>query len=161
MPTLIRQAGPQDAVQIADIANRLIRDTLFTFTTQERHPDEIANRLRSDPPPFLVAQIDDRVMGFATYGTFRNGPGYRHTQEHSIQLMPAAQGRGLGRSLMQHLEERARAQDVHVLVAGISSANPKAVAFHSALGFRHAGLMPQVGRKWDQWLDLILMQKQL
>lgn len=161
MSTRIRQAQPQDAGSIARIANTLIRDTLFTFTTQERQPDEIAARLRNGDTPFLVAEIDNRVVGFATYGAFRTGPGYRHTQEHSIQLTRAAQGRGLGRGLMQRLEEVARSRNIHVLVAGISGANPDAVAFHTAIGFVHSGRIAQAGRKWDQWLDLILMQKQL
>lgn len=161
MPVQIRQAQPQDAASIAAIANTLIRDTLFTFTTQERRPEEIATRLQEDPKPFLLAERDGRALGFATYGAFRSGPGYRHTQEHSIQLLPEAQGRGLGRALMAQLEEAARAREVHVLVAGISSANPKAVGFHSAIGFTRTGLMPQVGHKWGQWLDLILMQKRL
>ena len=161
MPTRIRQAQPQDAAAIARIANSLIRDTLFTFTTKERSPAEIASRLSENKTPFLLAEIDGRVMGFATYGPFRAGPGYRHTQEHSIQLTQAAQGRGLGRALMQRLEEAARHNDVHVLVAGISGANPKAVAFHTAIGFTPSGHMAQVGYKWGQWLDLILMQKQL
>ena len=161
MPVEIRQAQPRDATGIARIANSMIRETLFTFTTQERRPEEIALRLREDPRPFLVAALDGRLLGFATYGDFRTGPGYRHTQEHSIQLLPDAQGHGLGRALMTKLEDAARAREVHVLVAGISSANPKAVGFHSAIGFTQTGLMPQVGRKWDQWLDLILMQKQL
>lgn len=161
MPVEIRQAQPRDATGIARIANSMIRETLFTFTTQERRPEEIALRLREDPRRFLVAELDGRFLGFATYGDFRTGPGYRHTQEHSIQLVPDAQGHGLGRALMAKLEDTARAREVHVLVAGISSANPKAVGFHSAIGFTQTGLMPQVGRKWDQWLDLILMQKQL
>ncbi|MEP2717836.1 N-acetyltransferase family protein [Pseudophaeobacter sp.] len=161
MTTQIRQALPQDAIAIARIANALIRDTLVTFTTQERLPEEISAKLREAATPFLVAEIEEYVVGFATYGPFRNGPGYTHTQEHSIQLSPAAQGRGLGRALMQRLEKEARANGVHTLVAGISSANPKAVAFHGAIGFSKSGHMAQVGRKWDQWLDLILMQKQL
>lgn len=161
MPSRIRQARPQDAASIALIANELIRDTLFTFTTTERTTEGIAAHLQKRGPPFLVAELDGRVVGFATYGPFRNGPGYLHTQEHSIQLTSAAQGRGLGRALMQGLQEIAKAQGVHVLVAGISSANPNAFGFHAALGFTEVGRMPQVGHKWDQWLDLILMQKQL
>lgn len=161
MPSRIRQARLQDAASIAHIANGLIRDTLFTFTTTERTAEDIATRLQQPQPPFLVAELDGRVVGFATYGPFRNGPGYRHTQEHSIQLAPPAQGRGLGRGLMQGLQKIASAQGIHILVAGISSANPNAVGFHAALGFSEVGRMPQVGRKWDQWLDLILMQKQL
>ncbi len=161
MPVEIRQAQPKDSANIAQIANAMIRDTLFTFTSTERQPEEITARLRQDPRPFLVAELDGRVLGFATYGDFRSGPGYRHTQEHSIQLLPEAQGHGLGRALMARLEEAARPREVHVLVAGISSANPKAVGFHSAIGFTQTGLMPQVGRKWGKWLDLILMQKHL
>jgi phosphinothricin acetyltransferase len=161
MPLQIRHAQPRDSTDIAEIANAMIRDTLFTFTTQERRPDEIAARLEQNLSPFLLAEFDGRILGFATYTAFRSGPGYRHTQEHSIQLRPEAQGHGLGRRLMARLEEEARARDVHILVAGISSANPKAVKFHSAIGFTQTGLMPHVGRKWDQWLDLILMQKQL
>lgn len=161
MPVQIRQAQPGDAANIAAIANALIRDTLFTFTTQQRRPEDIATRLREDTRPFLLAEHDGRALGFATYSDFRSGPGYRHTQEHSIQLVPQAQGQGLGRALMTQLEQAARAREVHVLVAGISSANPKAVQFHSAIGFTQTGLMPQVGRKWGKWMDLILMQKQL
>jgi len=161
MTALIRPAKPEDAPAIAAITNAMIRDTLVTFSTTEKHPQEIAARLSQSGPCFLVAEDHGTVLGFATYGSFRNGPGYRHTAEHSIHLAAEARGRGLGRALMTSLEKQARVDEIHILVAGISSANPGAVHFHTALGFQHVGRMPETGRKWGQWLDLILMQKRL
>ncbi|MFW8635319.1 GNAT family N-acetyltransferase [Cribrihabitans pelagius] len=157
----IRQARPEDAGEIAEITNRMILDTLITFASEEKTAEQIAETIEERGPRFLVADFAGQVCGFATYGAFRGGSGYRHTKEHSIQLAPFAQRRGLGQSLMACLEEVARREEVHVLVAGISGANPGAVAFHAAMGFAEAGRVPQAGRKWDQWLDLVLMQKQL
>lgn len=155
----IRQAQVGDAAAIAGITNAIIRDTLVTFTTVERNPEDIAAEIRSRGPGYIVAEHEGQVVGFATYGPFRAGPGYAHCREHSIQLAPMARGRGYGRALMLRLEDAALADGVHVLVAGISSANPDAIAFHAALGFAEVGHMPEVGFKWGQWLDLVLMQK--
>ncbi|NOD34662.1 MULTISPECIES: GNAT family N-acetyltransferase [unclassified Ruegeria] len=155
----VRPARPADALAIAEIANQIIRETLVTFTTDTRSAESIAEDIRARGPGFLVAEIEGRVVGFATFGPFRSGPGYAHSCEHSIQLAPEARGQGVGRALMVALEKAARAKGVHVLVAGISSANPSAVAFHAALGFEQVGVMPQIGYKWGQWLDLVLMQK--
>lgn len=155
----IRQAGAGDAETLSGLINAMVRDTLITFTIEERSRDTVARQIADHGHRFLVAEADGEILGYATYKPFRAGPGYRHTKEHSILLASSAHGRGLGRLLMARLEQVAIEDDVHVLVAGISGANPGAVAFHAALGFEEIGRMPQVGRKQGQWLDLVLMQK--
>ncbi len=155
----VRAARPEDAGAVAAITNAIIRDTLVTFTTLERRPEEIAADIVERGPAFLVCEQAGRVVGFATYGPFRRGPGYAHTVEHSVQLAPTAHGQGLGRALMAQLEETARAEGHHVMVGGISAANPGGLAFHAAIGFAEVGRMPQVGRKQGRWLDLVLVQK--
>ncbi len=155
----VRQAQPADAAEIALITNEIIRDTLVTFTSDERSAESIADDIRARGAAFLVAEDQRQVIGFATYAPFRSGPGYAKCREHSIQLADDARGRGVGGALMEQLQQVARSEGVHVLVAGISSANPGAIAFHSALGFSEVGRMPQVGHKWGQYLDLVLMQK--
>lgn len=155
----IRQAQAADAAAIVDITNAVIRDTLITFTTTERSVDSVSADIEARGPGYLVAEKNGRVLGFATFGPFRSGPGYAQSREHTIQLAPEIRGQGVGRALMRALEAAARAEGVHVLVAGISSANPGAIAFHAALGFTQVGCMPEVGFKWGKWLDLVLMQK--
>ena len=137
----------------------MIRDTLATFTTTEKPVEDVANLIAQRRNAFFVAEQDGLVEGFATCGTFRPGPGYAHTVEHSVIVDPDAQGGGVGRGLMLQLEGACKKADCHVMVAAISSANPHAIAFHTALGFETTARMPQVGRKAGQWLDLILMQK--
>jgi phosphinothricin acetyltransferase len=153
---VIRPAEPKDAPWIAAIWNEVIADSLITFTTTLKSDAEIAQMIAARPVLVL-----ENAGGFATYGPFRSGPGYNATAEHTVLLAPHARGQGLGRRLLGALIDVARADGKHVLVAGISSANPAAVAFHSALGFQQTAQMPQVGRKAGHWLDLILMQKML
>lgn len=158
---MIRKARAADAEVICAIHNRIIEETLITFTTELRTVAAVKDEIALKSAAFLVAEVAGEVVGFASFGPFRSGPGYRATREHSILLDQRVRGKGLGRSLMQVLEDEAQRQGVHVLVAGISSANETAQAFHESLGFEEVGRMPEVGRKWDQWLDLILMQKRL
>ena len=155
---IIRAAQVEDAGQIAALWNGMIRDTLATFTTIEKTKEDITEMLADRRGAFWVAE-DDALLGFVTYGPFRSGPGYVATVEHSIVLAPLARRKGIGRALMKRAMESAVAQGHHVMVAAISSANPNAVSFHESLGFDHVGSLPEVGRKADQWLDLILLQK--
>lgn len=156
---IIRPARVVDAVEISEITNAIIRDTLVTFTTDQRSVETVVKDIKARGGAYLVAEEDNRILGFATYGPFRAGPGYANCREHSVQLAPQARGRGVGHALMTELETVARDNQVHVLVAGISSANPDAMGFHAALGFIEVGRMPEVGFKWGKRLDLVLMQK--
>ncbi|WP_293574771.1 GNAT family N-acetyltransferase [Phaeobacter sp.] len=156
---IVRQATPADAPAIAEITNQIIRDTLITFTTVEKTTDQICAEIADKGPQMQVAEREGVLLGYIALAPFRAGPGYAQTRELTIYLTTQARGQGVGRALMQAIETQARADDIHVLVAGISGANPKAIAFHQALGFQETARMPQVGRKAGQWLDLVLMQK--
>ena len=155
----VRAAVPEDAGAIAGIWNPYIRDTAVTFTTEEKTEAGLAADIAARPGAFFVAEEDGAVQGFATAFPFRGGPGYRHTMEHTVQLAPEARGRGMGRALMDRLEEALGERGCHVLVAGVSGENAAGIAFHKAIGFETVGRMPQVGAKFDRWMDLVLMQK--
>ncbi len=155
----IRAATPKDVARIADIWNGIIRDPVITFTTKEKTLQSILQLQKVQP--VLVADVGGHVSGFATYGAFRAGPGYRHTGEVTIHLAPSARGQGIGRKLMQTLLDKARCDEIHAMVAGVSAENTAAIRFHQALGFAEVARMPEVGRKAGRWLDLVLLQKLL
>ena len=158
---MIRQALPQDAARIAEIWNAVIRDTLITFTSEEKTTAQIAHWMRDRDTACIIYETETGVQGFASFGPFRSGPGYAHVVEHTVYVAPTAQERGVGRALLQRLEEIARADGRRIMIAGISGANPGAVAFHARMGFREVGHLPGVGEKAGQMLDLLLMQKNL
>jgi phosphinothricin acetyltransferase len=156
---VIRPADPGDAHAIAAIWNRIIRETVVTFTTAEKVPDDIARSI-SGGTPWHVAD-EGEVLGFVTAFQFRGGPGYAHTFEHSVHVAETAQGRGHGRALMAALEADLRARGVHSLFAGVSGENAGGIAFHATLGYREAARLCEVGWKFGRWHDLVLMQKML
>ena len=100
------------------------------------------------------------VLGYASFGPFRGSwPGYRHTVEHSVHVRADQRGRGLGTALIHALFAEAQARDVHVMVGAIDAENTGSLRLHARLGFVETGRMPQVGRKFGRWLDLVFMQR--
>lgn len=159
---MIRPARPSDAAAICAIWNPIIRDTLVTFNPVEKTVSDIEAICAAKGDAFLVAEDESgAIMGFASYSQFRGGEGYRHTCEHTIILAPHARGRGVGRQLMSALCDHARHAGYRSMWAGVSAENPDAVAFHRRIGFAEVATLPQVGFKFDRWIDLILMQKML
>jgi phosphinothricin acetyltransferase len=161
---MIRHVTENDIDQILAFWNHEIRETLITFNSAEKSYADMQSLLRqkrAENQPFLVAEQNDEIIGFATYGQFRGGIGYRHTAEHTVVLAPNARGKGTGRQLMSAIEEHAKMQGFHSMWAGVSGGNPDAVTFHKRVGYVEGALLPEVGFKFGRWLDLILMQKHL
>ncbi|MFZ1725078.1 MAG: N-acetyltransferase family protein [Albidovulum sp.] len=158
---MIRPAESADIPAILALWNPYIRDTLVTFSSEEKTPESLAALMatrRAVGQEFFLA-VEDRLLGFVTYAQFRGGNGYAQAMEHTIILAADVAGKGVGRALMAHLENHARAGGVHTLLAGVSAGNPAGVAFHERVGFSVIARIPEVGRKFGQWWDLILMQK--
>ncbi len=161
---IIRRAAQKDCLAIAGIWNPVLRDTLITFNPVEKSEADIARLLAEKEAGgwgLFVAEDAGEVLGFATYGQFRGGLGYQFTAEHTVILAEAARGRGVGRLLMDKLEGHARARGIHSMFAGVSAENPGGIGFHQAIGYQIVAVLPEVGFKFDRWLDLTLMQKRL
>ncbi|WP_232796427.1 GNAT family N-acetyltransferase [Roseovarius salinarum] len=160
----LRDARAEDAAGIAALWNPVIRDTAVTFTSLEKTQRDLSRDIamrQADGKAFLVAENEGRIVGFATYFQFRAGPGYARTMEHTLVVAPQVRGAGVGRALLSALEDHARAGGAHAMFAGVSAENPAGVAFHARLGYRTIARLPQVGRKFGRWMDLVLMQKWL
>lgn len=159
----IRHALISDLDSILDIVNHEIVYGTALWMTQIRTYDEQLEWFKTHEkagfPIFVATNEHQKILGFATYGHFRAYDGYKHTVEHSVYLIPEAQGRGLGKQLMQHLVDNASKNGIHVMIAAITANNQASIRLHEWFGFKHAGILPQTGIKFDQWLDLLFMYK--
>ena len=111
--------------------------------------------------PVLVAEVGGQFAGFASYGPFRSGDGYRHTVENSVYVQPGFTGQGVGRALMLALVGEAKRAGLHIIVAAIGLPNDASVALHASLGFEDAGVLREIGLKNGRRLDLQMMQKRV
>jgi len=160
----IRDATEADLPAIRELYNALIATTTVAWrdepSTLEEQADALASR-RSAGYPTLVAETDGQVVGYTCCTTFRGDRfrGYRHTAELTVHVRGDRHGTGIGRRLIEALVERARVADLHVLVAAVDADNQGSIDFHRSLGFEEVARMPEVGRKFDRWLTLVLLQR--
>lgn len=163
VPT-IRDATLDDLPAIVGLLNVAVLETSAVYSEDvisvaDRVPWFEAKQRRGFP--VLVADAGGSVVGFATYGDFRDSvalPGYRFTVEHSVHVARDQWGGGVGRSLLVELIGRARDAGLHVMVGAIDAENEPSIRFHERMGFVETARMPQVGFKFGRWLDLVLMQ---
>ncbi|MFO1350345.1 MAG: N-acetyltransferase family protein [Gammaproteobacteria bacterium] len=112
--------------------------------------------------PYFVAEVGDRVVGYAYAAPYRPRSAYRYTVEDSVYIDPQHLGRGIGRALLARLIEACENAGLRQMVAVIGdSANAASIALHAKLGFQRAGLLPAVGFKFGRWIDSVLMQRSL
>ncbi|MGF6694447.1 L-amino acid N-acyltransferase YncA [Metapseudomonas resinovorans] len=162
MSYVIRDAVEADLPGILAIYNDAVEHTTAiwneTLVDLANRRAWLAERTAAGFPVLVVVNQADDVLGYASYGTWRTIEGFRHTVEHSVYVRGDQRGQGLGPALMQALIERARKAGLHVMVAAIESENAASIRLHERLGFVTTGQMPQVGRKFERWLDLTFMQ---
>jgi phosphinothricin acetyltransferase len=110
---------------------------------------------------FPVLGLEDesgKLMGFASYGTFRAYPGFKYSVEHSVYVDSRFRGRGVGRRLLSEITEAAKSQQYHMMIGGIDAENAASIALHQSLGFTHCASIKQAGFKFGRWLDLEFYQ---
>jgi len=161
---VIRPVGGGDAAAIAAIYDYHVRHGTASF--DEEGPSEAETlakieRISGHGWPFLVAEVDGLVAGYAYATQFRDRPAYAFTCENSVYVHPDRTGRGIGRGLLTRLLVDAEAGGFRQMIAVIGGGEPASVALHRSLGFVEAGRMRAVGRKFGRWLDTVYMQRAL
>lgn len=161
----IRDAAAGDLAAITAIYAEGVRIGTGTFELAAPDEVEMARRMAAIAEvgmPWLVAELDGAVVGYAYAGPFRTRSAYRYTVEDSIYVLSSAHGRGVGRALLDELITRCEALGVRQILAVIGdAANEGSVRLHAACGFEPAGAIKDVGWKFDRWLDVVFMQKTL
>lgn len=154
---MIRPADPErDAAACAAIYAPYVLHTPATFEDVPPDAGEMAERIRrvQATHPWLVAEEDGRVAGYAYASRHRERAAYRWACDVAVYVDAAHQRRGLGRRLYEALFERLRAQGFHVAVAGITLPNDASVGLHEAFGFELVGVYPAIGWKAGAWRDV-------
>lgn len=164
MPT-IRPSRDQDLPAITAIYAHHVLNGTGTFETIPPTAEDMATR-RADvlgkELPYLVAEEDGRILGFAYCTWFKPRPAYRYSAEDSIYMADGERGRGAGKQLLTALAQEAQAAGVRKLIAVIGdSANLGSVRVHEAVGFTPVGVLKSCGWKFGKWLDVVLMEKPL
>ena len=158
----IRITQEADLPAITAIYQEAVRTGTATFEIDPPDLAEMTRRFRALVDggfPYLVAVLDDRIVGYAYAGPYRPRPAYRFTVENSIYLDPVSHRRGIGLKLMQELILACTARGFRQMIAVIGdSANAGSVGLHTRCGFQMVGTHPNVGLKFGRWLDTVMMQ---
>ena len=152
----IRKAYPGDAQAICEIYNPYVRDTIITFEQDPVTAPDMAGRIRaiSADFPWLIAESDRTVVAYAYASRWRSRAAYDNTVESTIYVRGGATGSGIGYPLYIALLNELRRRALHAVVGCIALPNPGSIAFHEKCGFRKVGYFPEVGRKFDRWVDV-------
>lgn len=161
----LRDVTAADLPAIQALYAQEVRERVATYEYDV--PDLAEMRQRMDGLlaagfPYLVAELDGEFAGYAYASSYRSRIGYRWTVEDTVYISPQAQGKGVGRALLQALIEACEACGFRQMVAVIGEpANGASVALHEKLGFTTIGIFPGLGRKHGRWLDTVQMQRPL
>jgi L-amino acid N-acyltransferase YncA len=159
-PTTIRRAAAGDLRDVVEAYNAGIRERVATFETRLRTPEDIADWL-GDGHPFIVAERDGRVLGWARAGAYSDRCVYQGVGEHAVYVHPDARGQGLGRRLLIELCAESERHGLYKLTSRVFTDNRPSRAAHQAAGFHEVGVQRRHGRLDGAWKDCVLVEKLL
>ncbi len=163
--TMIRPSRDEDIAAITAIYAHHVLNGTGTFEIDPPSVADMTSRradVLSKGLPYIVAEEAGQVIGYAYCTWFKPRPAYRFSAEDSIYLAPGVHGKGIGRALLAELAAQAERVGIRKLIAVIGdSSNAGSVGVHRSLGFEHVGILKSCGWKFDQWLDVVLMEKAL
>lgn len=165
MPLSLREAVEADVAAITAIYAVEVADFVNTYEYEAPDQDEMGRRMRAVKDsgyPYLVAERDGRVLGYAYASGYRTRIAYRWTVENSVYVAAQAQGRGVGAALLQRLIEDCTARGFRQMVAVIGEpSNTASIRLHERFGFTLIGVFPSLAWKHGRWLDTVQMQRAL
>lgn len=161
----LRPATAADLPAITALYALEVGEGVATYEYEAPGVEEMGRRwaaVRAQGYPYVVAELDGRFVGYAYASSWRSRDGYRWTVEDTVYVAPEAQGRGVGRALLQHLIDACTALGYRQMIAVIGDrTNTASIALHERLGFRTVGVFEGAGRKHGRWLDTVQMQRDL
>ena len=161
----IRPASLVDAPALAAIYGHHVLNGFGTFEASHPSTEEMERRVASVQSfglPYLVAETDGAVAGFAYASAFRTRAAYRYTVEDSVYIAPDRMGRGIGKALLLAVIGEAEALGLRQMVAMIGdSANAGSIGLHRSCGFEPSGVLKGLGFKAGRWVDVVTMQREL
>lgn len=163
--TMVRSVRDEDISSVTSIYAQYVLNTTASFETEAPDEGEMGRRLQEIEArglPYLVAEVDGAIVGYAYATLYRPRRAYRFTVEDSIYLDPTYTGKGLGSLLLRHVIDRCTELGYRQMVAVIGgSDNAASIGLHRRLGFGPAGLLTSAGFKFGRWVDSVLMQRPL
>jgi L-amino acid N-acyltransferase YncA len=161
----IRDITPDDVPTVTRFYTGHVLHGTATFDEAAPSVEEMGRKVHkvgAQGLPWLIAEVDGTVAGYAYADRFRERSAYRFTLEDSVYVDPAQHRRGIGRALLTELLARSETLGYRQMIAVIGdSANHGSIGVHMALGFQHVGVYRSVGLKFGRWLDVVLMQRNL
>lgn len=153
---MVRPATLDDLAAITRIENDAIQNTFAHFGTSPviQEDTQRAFEFSQGRYPWVVAEIDGKVVGFARCGPWKTREAYRWTTEVGVYVESGHQGRGIGKNLYETLFPLIKEAGLKTVLAGIALPNEASVKLHEAMGMAHVGTLPRVGHKFGEWRDV-------
>ena len=162
MDIQIRNYQTKDCTAILAIINEAILNSTALYDYHPRSLDQqiaIFEDKISKGFPVIIAEMNNKVIGFGYYSEFRFREAYKFTVEHSVYADKNYIGKGIGKLLLTELIQLAKAQNLHTMIGVIDSENTNSIDFHKKFGFENVGFIKESGFKFDRWLHSVFMQK--